>query len=263
MDLLSHTLSGVAVASVVCNVTSCSKKQSLPLLVGGALAAALPDVDAISLWSGFDATFGRWFNLPVSGREIYSAHYWYSHHAFFHSLLAATIFSLCFMLFISLSQLLIEKQKRIGKHEMFKYAITFFLAYNIHLLQDMLTPVGSWGGVAYLWPGSSYIGGFGYIWWWNNYDLFLIVVGILIGNALIGLLIKNRRNATVPVVILIVSSISLFAFQISRREVNYNYSGSPAYLRLEKHSVEEQKQLLGTEAVQAMQALDRAIPLGF
>lgn len=263
MDLITHTLSGVAVAGVVSNMSGIKLKESSVLVIGGALGAALPDVDAISLWSGFDATFGRWFELPVNGRTIYSGNYWYSHHAFFHSLLASVLFSLCFVLVFYLFHRFVRKQIKVERNRLLRLGITFLLAYNVHLFQDMLTPSGSWGGIAYWWPGANYVGGYGYIWWWNNYDLFLIVVGVVVVNCLIKLLVNNRRQATMLVTFILASALLLFAYQIHQREMNYNYKGPVAYQKLEQQSVEEQQRLIGDELVKWMQGVDQLIPLAF
>lgn len=263
MDIITHTLSGVAVAAMMSNVAGSRIKESIVLFFIGALAAALPDIDAMSLWSGFDATFGRWFALPASGRIIYSGNYWYSHHAFFHSLLASMLFSLCFVLVFYLYQRFVRRQIKIERNRLLRLGFTFLLAYNVHLFQDMLTPSGSWGGIAYWWPGTNYVGGLGYIWWWNNYDLFLIVVGVVVVNCLIKLLVNNRRQATMLVTSILASALLLFAYQIHQREMNYNYKGSAAYQKLEQHSVEEQQRLIGDELVKGMQGVDQLIPLAF
>lgn len=263
MDIITHTLSGVAVAAFVSNVSGARLKDNSVLVLCGALAGAFPDIDAISLWSGFDATFGKWFELPASGRTIYSGNYWYSHHAFLHSLLASVLFSLCFVLVFYLYQRFVCRQIKVERNRLLRLGITFLLAYNVHLFQDMLTPSGSWGGIAYWWPGTNYVGGLGYIWWWNNYDLFLIVLGLVAGNVLIKLVVSNRRKVTIFVTSILVLSLLLSGYQIYRRDINYNYKGSAAYQKLEQHSVEEQQRLIGDELVQLMQGFDQIIPLAF
>jgi len=89
MDILSHTLSGIAVGTVaaafVRKSRNSAKKKAL-IILSGALAGAIPDIDAISLWSGFDNAIGSPLGLNYSGREIYFGKLWYSHHGMFHSL---------------------------------------------------------------------------------------------------------------------------------------------------------------------------------
>jgi hypothetical protein len=87
LDILSHSLSGLALGTVLASFAQ-GPRRKLAILGIATFGGALPDLDAISMWSGFDRTFGSWFQLNQSGRFIYSAKFWYSHHAFFHSLLA-------------------------------------------------------------------------------------------------------------------------------------------------------------------------------
>lgn len=64
----------------------------------------------------------------------------------------------------------------------------FSTGYLMHLLEDLPTPSGSWDGINFLWPSTQYYGGIGEIWWWNNYDIFLIVVTVCLINAVLILL---------------------------------------------------------------------------
>ncbi len=63
--------------------------------------------------------------------------------------------------------------------------IGFISGYILHLFEDMPTPSGSWGGVNFFWPSKTYIGGTADIWWWNNYDIFLIAVLVILLNSAI------------------------------------------------------------------------------
>jgi len=56
--------------------------------------------------------------------------------------------------------------------------IGFFLGFLVHLIEDIPTPASTWGGVNFFYPSKLYIRGIGVIWWWSNYDIFLIVVRI-------------------------------------------------------------------------------------
>ena len=89
MDILTHALSGIAVGSVL---VTCSKKglsDKIFVISLSCFGGVLPDFDALSLWSGFDQTFGSWFGLAHSGKEIYFSKFWYSHHGLLHSSFAA------------------------------------------------------------------------------------------------------------------------------------------------------------------------------
>ena len=57
-----------------------------------------------------------------------------------------------------------------------------------------------WNGVNFFWPSKYYIGGTGDIWWWNNYDIFLIVLSVVLTNTVIllsaPLIGKKIKNTT-------------------------------------------------------------------
>ncbi|MFT6717068.1 MAG: inner membrane protein, partial [Saprospiraceae bacterium] len=173
MDILSHTLSGLAVATAVASFAEGGFKQKAGIMILGAFAGALPDFDAISLWSKFDGSIGAILNLKHSGNVIYFSKFWYSHHGALHSLTFAALLPILYLMLTCL-----RKPKKIGAVFLNKLArnkimiLTFFLGFTIHLLEDMPTPACVWGGVNLLWPSSTYYGGFGKIWWWNNYDIF-------------------------------------------------------------------------------------------
>ena len=157
----------------------------------------MPDIDAISLWSGFDSTFGYLFGLDASGREIYSGKFWFSHHNFFHSIAAGLMFSgLIFLLlhYIANRKSKIMKTMKENLAPNFLYIITFFSGFIVHLLEDMPTPASAWGGVNLFWPFDGFVGGFGCIWWWNNYDIFLIILSAIIANSVQHIINHYKKN---------------------------------------------------------------------
>ncbi|MCW3785681.1 metal-dependent hydrolase [Plebeiibacterium sediminum] len=260
MDILTHTLSGVAAASVVANVSNGKLAHKIKLLVTGAFAGALPDIDVITKWSGFDATFGKWFDLSISGNEAFGAKLWYSHHAFFHSLLASVIFGLLLglILYAAKSKFKISRSSLLSA---IPFVLAFVFGYNMHLLEDMVTPGGGWGGVAYLWPSKVYIGGFGDTWWWNNYDVFLIVSGVVFFNTALLLLGKLRLKRFGAVSILIfVLGFTLGVVQVKNRDFNFNARGTA---HKEELSKEIQKEALGENVFYLMEKLDAIIPVAF
>ena len=101
MDILTHTLSGVAIGTVITSFSNNGFRKKTGIILCAGFGAALPDFDAISLWSGFDSTIGKLFGL-ISGKEIYFSKLWYSHHAFMHSIFASLIFAMLFLLFLYL-----------------------------------------------------------------------------------------------------------------------------------------------------------------
>ncbi len=253
MDILSHTCTGLAIGLTVINLTEGSAFQKTLIVLASGLGGAIPDIDAISLWSKFDTVF----RLPISGREIYSGKYTFSHHGVMHSLSASIVLGVLFLL----PDWIIKKRIESPKKAILK-AVGFILAFNFHLLEDMPTPAGSWGGVRYFYPAKAYIGGAGKIWWWNNYDLFLIILSV-IGFQTMTLIAKKKwRRRISPLVFFL--GIILFSFQINHRKHDYSYTGHTQHFQqFEEWSKSEQKEILGEKVYNIMEAFDRRIPLYF
>jgi len=264
MDILTHTLSGVALGSCLALFSKKGWKNKMNILAFSGLGGALPDVDAISLWSKFDGSMGRLFGLSHAGKDIYSGKLWYSHHGFMHSLLSA----LCFTIVIGLILYLIRrirKNKTAGLTGSFRgnalLLSGFFLGYIVHLFQDMVTPAGSWGGVRLFFPSTIYIGGTGDIWWWNNYDIFLIVVAVLVIN-LILLIYSGKGNGKIVKTSIMVLTIGciLSVLQIKSRDYNFN---KKEYQLCEDKSKEIQKGILGNKIYTRMERFDRSLKIYF
>ncbi len=263
MDILSHCTSGIAVASCAMAFTSYKTKTKVQMLLIGGLTGAFPDFDALSLWSRFDTFIGKPLGLPP-GNHIYFSKYWYSHHAFLHSFLAAILFSL-FLIF------LIRKIKKnpeapvtfIIKHKVL--FITLVLGYCAHLLEDMPTPACVWGGVNFFFPSSGYVGGTGQIWWWNNYDLFLIINTCTVLN-IVAHLISKLHKLPLKVISLSITSfcIVLFIYQINTRGYDFSYDGFSAHSQeMEMQSKNIQKRELGNTLYNMMLSFDNSISLNF
>jgi hypothetical protein len=264
MDILTHICSGVAGATVIAVF---AKKQRLAVLVSGAIGGALPDIDAISMWSKFDATFGRLFGLAHSGKMIYGGKFWYSHHAFFHSIVAALLIALLFGLLSYSIYRLIHKKTGSTFLEYCKnnmlLVIAFIAGYMLHLFGDMPTPASVWGGVNLFFPNDTYIGGSGKIWWWNNYDIFLLLALCILINGVI-LVAFKRRVEQIAVVLVAVFTFALIEVQINTRRYNYAYSGNaPHYAEMEQHAKAEQQRILGERIYFVMEWLDNRLPIHF
>ena len=266
MDIISHTLTGIAVGTVCATISNGSwKRKSLIILVGG-LGGALPDFDAISLWSKFDTTIGAFLELEHTGKEIYFGKFWYSHHAALHSLLAPILLMLLAILMHGIKKKSFYRDKVLEfvKSKRFSF-LAFFFGFLCHLLEDMPTPASVWGGVNLFYPSSTYIGGFGNIWWWNNYDLVLIIFGVIILNLLINSIPKQHyllKMKTSIGVFLIGSS--LFLYQVNTRPIDFAYTGHTLdYDKLEEQSKQLQKEILGPQLFNVMTAIDNKIPLNF
>ncbi|MFT6746962.1 MAG: inner membrane protein [Glaciecola sp.] len=266
MDILSHAFSGLAVATVVASFSKGGFKQKAGIMLLGTFAGALPDFDAISLWSKFDGSIGKVLNLKHNGNVIYFSKFWYSHHGALHSLTFAALIPLLFLFVSSLS-----KPKSLGVVFLNKLrrnkilVLTFFLGFSIHLLEDMPTPACVWGGVNFLWPSSTYYGGFGNIWWWNNYDLFIIIMLVIILN-----IIAHTFNLikTIPLKKVTISIFSiglvLFIYQMNTRGFDFNYTGhTPLFHEYELKSKLIQQEILGEYLYQIMLNFDNSISLNF
>ena len=263
MDIISHTLTGIAVGTVAATVSNSSWKSKGLIILAGGLGGALPDFDAISLWSKFDSTIGLFLGLNHSGKEIYFGKFWYAHHAALHSLLAPIILILLSTVF----KVLIKKEfkgvnilERIKKDRFFTLA--FFFGFLFHLLEDMPTPASVWGGVNLFFPSSKYVGGFGNIWWWNNYDLVLIIFSVIILNLIVNIIptrsYKIKVNSSLSVFLI---GLVLFLIQINTRTVDFAYSGHTVnYNKLESQSKKIQREILGEKLFEIMTDIDNKIP---
>jgi len=264
MDIITHTLSGIAFATCLAGINTRGFKQKVWIIGSGALGGMLPDVDAISLWSRFDGTIGKFFGLSHSGKDIYSAKFWYSHHGFMHSLLGSLICTVIIGILIYLLYKWIFK----GKHSLLAFIkknyvlfIAFIGGFNLHLLEDMITPGGSWGGVRYFFPSKTYIGGTGDIWWWNNYDLFLIVVIVILLNLMILTVSYFSRKRLIKVLfsVFLIGGI-LFTIQFKNRPFNFN---GKAYDVCETQSQEIQKKILPSSLYERMMKFDNSLKVYF
>jgi hypothetical protein len=278
MDILTHTVCGLAVGGLVAGIVSketvrrkekyrggAHVSRRLKIVLAGVAGGAFPDIDAVSLWSKFDETAGKWFGLHHSGSEIYSGKLWYSHHAFFHSVSAALLAGcvIAGVLFL-LRQPAYGSFRKFVRHQYPAY-IAFVAAYVAHLLCDCITPGSVWGGVRMFFPLQMYIGGWGNVWWWNNYDIFLILFLCSMLNLtwLIIFLRKSIRARIVPVTITL-AAFAWMTVQISCRRTDYAYEGHTAhYAKMETASKAEQQRILGTKLYRLMEKFDNTLPFFF
>lgn len=265
MDLLTHIAAGAAVGTTIAVCVKGKAGKKAAVVCAGALGGALPDIDAISLWSKFDATFGRLFGLSHAGKEIYSAKFWYSHHAFMHSLAACVLLALILLVVIFIVRKGFKNLSWAGlklfSGRNIAVAGAFASGYIAHLICDMPTPASSWGGVNILFPLEPYIGGWGKIWWWNNYDIFLIISAVIAANLLIlalsGLLKRRSKQLSC---VLLAAAVVIIIVQVNSRGFDFN---SHTYQQCETKSKEIQKKILGEKLYKRMEKLDNAVPIYF
>ena len=132
----------------------------------------------------------------------------------------------------------------------------------------MPTPEFTWGGVAMLFPSTKYTGGIGYIWWWNNYDLFLIIISVVFLNLILTLVSTLMKVKMRKVCIVIFGlGLSTYLYQINKRPFNFQYSGfkehGTVWRIYEKESKKIQKEILGDNLFGIMTNLDNSIPFYF
>ena len=269
MDILTHIVSGFAASSVVAAFATPKSFRKKRILAAGALGGAFPDIDTISLWSKFDATIGKCFGLAHSGNEIYYGKFWYSHHAFSHSIAAAVITGLMFICLAYLYHWIRWQEQRESLYQFYNNNISvlhaFVLGCIVHVAGDLLTPASVWGGVQLFWPYADYMGGFGKIWWWNNYDIFLIILaGALLNTVLI--IVSRYFYVRSGIFALLVALLVLAGvwLQASTRKTDYSYTGhTRQYQLLERKSKEEQQRILSPKVYHVMENVDNSLPFNF
>ncbi|MBK5722545.1 metal-dependent hydrolase [Dysgonomonas sp. Marseille-P4677] len=268
MDILTHALSGMAVATCAVTFTKGKALRKAKVIFTGALGGLLPDIDAVSMWSRFDSTFGALFNLSDTGRVIYGSKFWYSHHAFFHSLLASVLIGALIILLVYMFRHISSKKKLsfssfIQNH--FIYFVVFVLGYWAHLAGDLPTPSSVWGGIAFLWPSDDYIGGSGNIWWWNNYDIFLLIFCCIVINLIMPTISKRiRANKKVFTSVVLFVTLVLILVQVNTRQYDYAYKGNTTkYAEMEQNSKKEQERILGKKLYRLMDRFDRSMKFHF
>lgn len=266
MDILIHTLSGTTTAAFISTMGSFSKKGKFALILLGAFAGAFPDIDAISLWSKFDQTIGSWLHLSHTGSQIYFGKFWYSHHGFFHSILAAAIFSLGL---VSLYKLLFKKEIWSAyfhsRECMFILAISFF-SYLSHLIGDLPTPGAVWGGIRLFFPFEIYVGGYGTTWWWNNYDVFLTLLTTTSALSLFILLEDKfiKSDLIKAAAFMYIMGISLSTYYVTNHSISFAYVGNTSrYAYYERISYADQSGRLGKSVFRLMYKLDKILPFYF
>jgi membrane-bound metal-dependent hydrolase YbcI (DUF457 family) len=260
MDILTHTLSGMAAGGCLALYAKKGWKEMTGIFLLSGFGSALPDIDTISLWPGFDDTLGKLFALDQPGKDIYSAKLWYSHHGFMHSLTAALLFMLLagFIFYLLLRKKKVLSAVAITK-SFYNYRFLlagFFFGFCIHLSEDMVTPAGSWGGVRLFFPLDTYIGGTGDIWWWNNYDVLLVVSAVLVINLFL-LTFSAIGKMNMRKMGLIIFAIGCITSMIQIKTRNFNFNNK-VFDRCEGKSKTIQKEILGEKIYNVMERFDKA-----
>ena len=268
MDILTHALSGTAIATCAATYVNAGSFRKIKIIFIGTIGGIFPDIDAISMWSRFDATLGHLFDLSHTGRVIYGSKFWYSHHAFFHSIMASVLFGILLVLSIFLLQK-ISSNKKISLSAFAKnhliYLVVFVLGVWAHLVGDLPTPSSVWGGIGLFWPSTDYIGGSGKIWWWNNYDIFLLIVGSIIINLTVPAISKKiREKSGIFTTTILAITLAFILIQVNSRQFDYAYKGSTSkYAEMELNSKKEQQRILGKYLYHYMERFDSLLKFYF
>ncbi len=269
MDILIHAFSGVSAGTVVSSLSNRSFKHRFLLIVISGIGGILPDLDAISLWSKFDSSIGALFGLTNSGRDIYFSKLWYSHHAFLHSLFASLLIVSVLIILASFNlairgEPMFNSIKSVFKKNYLLY-LSFISGFVMHIIGDLPTPSCVWDGVDLFWPFGDYVGGTGDTWWWNNYDVFIISVLVVVINLIFHLfrsIIKAKLKLFTTVTFII--GLSLASYQIKNRGYDFNFTGFTSKFRAyEKKSKEIQKEILGEPLYDIMVKFDNMVKINF
>jgi inner membrane protein len=257
MDIVSHTLSGVAAATVVASFSAKKLPAKALILISGAAGGALPDADALSIVIG-------------NRVDIYTGNYWYSHHQFIHSILAGFLFTFLFLGISTIGWLSSLRKKSIFLFwkQKYPYFIAFFSGFVMHLLGDLPTPGGPWGGIKLFWPLRINAGGWGKIWWWNNYDLLLVIFLCCFVNSILlaikSILKKSFLKPSFPIIVSIIFVLSFLSIvhQVNHRSHSFAYRGSlkaKEFYQYEENSLEIQKAILGNKLFSFISKVDSAL----
>lgn len=265
MDIFTHVVAGALAGGCVALMIRGAPARVGAALSWGALGGFLPDIDAASRVPGFDATLGRAFGL-APGEVVYAGGEWYSHHHFTHSLVAALAAALLVAGLLGLERLVFgptSDGRRVVRIGMAPAAL--LAGYLLHLAGDLVTPASVWGGIQLLWPLEPMVGGWGWCWWFNNYDIFLVQV---LGLGLLGLVSLLPRTRPVLArllpAVLLASVLATCTALLQLRQQDYAYEGHASdYQGLEEASLDEQRRLLPPDLADLMISFDQSMPLPF
>lgn len=234
----------------------------------GGVGAALPDVDTITLWHRFDNVIGAFLDLSARGKDIYFGNHWYSHHNASHSLAAGAAMALLLALFLYLAQgFSFWRTSSFDLRKSTKwYSLALFAGYTMHLMGDLPTPGYIWEGIKLLWPLPTAMGGTGHLWWWNNYDIFLL---FLTADTVIAVWIAWSHIFKKPVFKYFPATIFALAmltsvYQITHRPIDFKYGEQTAtHAQKEKQSHAIQKRILGDRLYEIMLDFDKRLKIPF
>jgi len=260
MDIVTHATSGAVCGAAVALGLRGAPAPVLASLVLGGLGGLLPDLDALTRAPGYDALAAAW-GLPP-GTALYFGSRWCSHHHLAHSLAAGVGVTVALALALALGRLLGERQPAEAWWPVLLAPASLLAGFLAHLAGDLVTPASVWGGIQLFWPSPRMVGGWGWAWWFNNYDLLIAQAVALLG-VLAASLVPRTRPVLARALPLAVLALDLLACAVllGLREGDYAYVGhTPDYAALEQASLDEQRRLLPPAVFERCRALDEALP---
>jgi len=261
LDLLINAFLGLGIGTALAGWNRSRPAQQAKLMIVGLIGGIFPSLDSVTLLPCFDATLGSWLGLEESGVEIFLGSHWYSHQAFMHSLLAAGLFSLLLVLsmaFIYRFPMRSAPSLASALGYVGIYGASFGMSYLAHLLIDLTAPAGPWGGIRLFFPMEVYVGGWGMTWWWNNYDLSLVLIFVVVLNlCLISWIPPLKKGMRYLPASVCAFAFMLISWQLNTRGYDFNKQG---YVSREKASHHIQKEILGEDIHAVMAKIDKKLP---
>ncbi len=164
-----HALSGLLAVTAAVYALPGTPEGRHRLILWAVFGSLAPDIDAVSLLFSHDTYFGL---------------AWYSHRGFLHSLAGCALVA---MLFPRILHSLRSRGSRgvpPGGASLRASALATFAGGLVHLIGDLPTPPGSWGGLPLFFPLPLRVGGWSHIGWINAALLYLLGAGALAAGAL-------------------------------------------------------------------------------
>jgi membrane-bound metal-dependent hydrolase YbcI (DUF457 family) len=169
MDIYTHAASGAVTGMLFAVASGRAGLSRRAAILCCTFGAVMPDLDAVS------------FGLGAWGRRAYKGDHWYSHHQASHSLLGVVVLGLVVAAAWSWWRRRRDKPTALRQPVM---AGCLSLGGVVHILGDLPTPAGPWGGLPVLFPLSERFGGWGHLWWFHNYYvLWVLLLALTCGDA--------------------------------------------------------------------------------
>lgn len=195
MHLTTHICAGTCIGSLTAlHVKGLGHKSKGIVVLLFMIGSALPDIDAISV---------------LFSHKIFYANHWFSHRGAMHSvfglIISSALVAVCYAIAI-------HQKSQLNSLQRFWMAFTLiFIGGGLHLLSDLPTPSTPWGGLMLFWPFSSVrVGGFGNIWWVNEYLMLLFSTAAFV--CLVSIYVLEKDSRAIKSCKAIVMITNLFAF---------------------------------------------------